>query len=140
MTDKWSQPKALYMTIIICSLAAAVQFVFRFHEFLMSLTARYRGWDQTGSNGANLSFPQVFNIDTDPTKDPRASRNQWLVGVINSGCDYPQFHELALFNILYLPCIALTLALPSLAAGLQTLLTIILVVVGLFSSVGFFVP
>ncbi|KAF8228681.1 hypothetical protein L208DRAFT_1424354 [Tricholoma matsutake] len=66
-THKWSQPAALYTTIIICSLAAAVQ-----------------GWDQTGSNGANLSFPQVFGINDVPP-DPNAARNQWIVGVINAG-------------------------------------------------------
>jgi len=31
---KWHQPKAMYFTIILCSVGAAVQ-----------------GWDQTGSNG-----------------------------------------------------------------------------------------
>lgn len=41
---KWRHPKALYITIITCSIGAAVQ-----------------GWDQTGSNGANLSFPDVSN-------------------------------------------------------------------------------
>lgn len=39
-----------------------------------------------GSNGANLSFPQEFNISTDST-DPNAARNQWIVGVINSGSE-----------------------------------------------------
>ena len=39
---KWKHPVALYFTIIVCSIGAAVQ-----------------GWDQTGSNGANLSFPVV---------------------------------------------------------------------------------
>ena len=39
---KWKHPMALYFTIIVCSIGAAVQ-----------------GWDQTGSNGANLSFPVV---------------------------------------------------------------------------------
>ncbi|KAF8808914.1 sugar transporter [Phlegmacium glaucopus] len=65
-THKWSQPRDLYLTVIICSLAAAVQ-----------------GWDQTGSNGANLSFPQVFGI-TSEDGNPNAARNQWIVGVINS--------------------------------------------------------
>ncbi|KAM6499149.1 Sugar transporter domain containing protein [Amanita muscaria] len=68
-THKWKQPKDLYLTVVICSLAAAVQ-----------------GWDQTGSNGANLSFPLEFNISDDPTVDPvNAARNQWIVGLINSG-------------------------------------------------------
>lgn len=35
----------MYFTAILCSIGAAVQ-----------------GWDRTGSNGANLSFPQEFNI------------------------------------------------------------------------------
>ncbi|KAL9711736.1 hypothetical protein Ac2012v2_004808 [Leucoagaricus gongylophorus] len=65
-THKWSQPRDLYFTVILCSIAAAVQ-----------------GWDQTGSNGANLSFPDEFNIRLD---DPVfGSKNQWIVGVINAG-------------------------------------------------------
>ncbi|EED19194.1 galactose-proton symport, putative [Talaromyces stipitatus ATCC 10500] len=61
---KWRQPWALYFTIILCSIGAAVQ-----------------GWDQEGSNGANLSFPDALGI---PEKGPQASRNQWLVGVVNA--------------------------------------------------------
>ncbi|KAJ3931602.1 MAG: hypothetical protein NXY57DRAFT_1006770 [Lentinula lateritia] len=67
VTHRWSQPKDMYKTVIICSIAAAVQ-----------------GWDQEGSNGANLSFPQVFNI-TDDASNPDAARNQWIIGLINSG-------------------------------------------------------
>lgn len=67
-THKWSQPWDLYKTIITCSLAAAVQ-----------------GWDQTGSNGANLSFPKEFNIQDDIPGDPNMVRNQWIVGLVNSG-------------------------------------------------------
>jgi len=59
---KWRQPIALYFTIILCSIGAAVQ-----------------GWDQTGSNGANLSFPQAFGIPED-----ESIKNQWLVGLINA--------------------------------------------------------
>ncbi|KAF8972920.1 hypothetical protein BDZ97DRAFT_1648848 [Flammula alnicola] len=66
-THKWNQPRDLYMTVILCSMAAAVQ-----------------GWDQTGSNGANLSFPAEFGIDF-ASGGPNASRNQWIVGLINSG-------------------------------------------------------
>ncbi|KAL1873865.1 hypothetical protein Daus18300_003737 [Diaporthe australafricana] len=43
---KWRVPKMLYMTIITCSIGAAVQ-----------------GRDQEGSNDANLSFPQFLGID-----------------------------------------------------------------------------
>lgn len=62
---KWRQPKALYLTVILCSIGAAVQ-----------------GWDQTGSNGANLSFPDEFGIPTTP--GPNQDRNNWLVGLVNS--------------------------------------------------------
>ncbi|KAF4625909.1 hypothetical protein G7Y89_g12255 [Cudoniella acicularis] len=58
---KWRQPIALYFTIICCSIGAAVQ-----------------GWDQTGSNGANLSFPDYFGIGTNSTRDV------FLVGLVNS--------------------------------------------------------
>lgn len=67
ITHKWRQPKALYFTIILCSIGACVQ-----------------GWDQTGSNGANLSFPIEFGIDnTDPT-NPDYDKNNWIVGLVNS--------------------------------------------------------
>jgi len=57
---KWHGPKMLWYSIGLCAVGAATQ-----------------GWDQTGSNGANLSFPQAFGIDG-PGKD------EWIVGVINS--------------------------------------------------------
>ncbi|CRG90981.1 Low-affinity glucose transporter [Talaromyces islandicus] len=61
VTNKWSHPAMLYFTIILCSIGAAVQ-----------------GWDQTGSNGANLSFPEVFGIGG------KSDRDQLLVGLVNS--------------------------------------------------------
>lgn len=70
VTRKWHQPRAMYFTVILCSIGAAVQ-----------------GWDQTGSNGANLSFPVAFGINDSDTSLPAniQARNQWLVGLINSG-------------------------------------------------------
>lgn len=71
---KWRQPRILYFTIILCSVGAAVQ-----------------GWDQTGSNGANLSFPDALGIPVSETlgpdkrPNPDASTNQWLQGLINAG-------------------------------------------------------
>ncbi|KAK5449709.1 hypothetical protein LTS15_008784 [Exophiala xenobiotica] len=71
---KWRQPKSLYFTIILCSVGAAVQ-----------------GWDQTGSNGANLSFPEALGIPVGKyladgtTINPNAARNQWYQGLINAG-------------------------------------------------------
>ena len=37
-----------------------------------------RGWDQTGSNGANLSFPIEFGIGSESEKDT------FLVGLVNA--------------------------------------------------------
>ncbi|ESZ94219.1 putative galactose-proton symport [Sclerotinia borealis F-4128] len=65
---KWSHPTTLYLTIITCSIGAAVQ-----------------GWDQTGSNGANLSFPSEFGIGQGDNKaSPNYDRDNWLVGLVNS--------------------------------------------------------
>ncbi|KAI1293386.1 sugar transporter-domain-containing protein [Xylaria venustula] len=61
ITHKWDVPRTLYLTIITCSIGAAVQ-----------------GWDQEGSNGANLTFPKQFGIGS--TSD----RDNFLVGLINS--------------------------------------------------------
>jgi len=74
LIHRWRQPWALYMTIVLNSIAAAIQ-----------------GWDQTGSNGANLSFPREFGIaDTVPYCDPSdpnaqlCQDNAWIVGFINA--------------------------------------------------------
>ncbi|KAL1406804.1 hypothetical protein Q8F55_006211 [Vanrija albida] len=63
---KWSQPKMLYFAMLLCAIGAATQ-----------------GWDQTGSNGANLSFPAEFKINT-PHDEPGGVRDEWLLGLINS--------------------------------------------------------
>ncbi|KAJ7761249.1 hypothetical protein DFH07DRAFT_740344 [Mycena maculata] len=57
ITHKWHLPAALYYTVFITSLGAAIQ-----------------GWDNTGANGANLSFPEEFGIADRP----------WVVGCVNS--------------------------------------------------------
>ncbi|KAH7346063.1 hypothetical protein BKA66DRAFT_543120 [Pyrenochaeta sp. MPI-SDFR-AT-0127] len=67
---RWKHPKALYLTILLNSISAAIQ-----------------GWDQTGSNGANLSFPQAFGIaDVGPecAAAGTCERNSWIIGAINS--------------------------------------------------------
>lgn len=61
VTHKWHMPTKLFLTIATCSIGAAVQ-----------------GWDQTGSNGANIFFPKVYGIDSDSTRD------LVLVGLINA--------------------------------------------------------
>ncbi len=60
---KWSMPARLYLTIAMCSVGAAVQ-----------------GWDQTGSNGATIFFPQEYGIG-----DPNSTRDTLLVGLVNAG-------------------------------------------------------
>lgn len=58
---KWRVPFVLYLTIATCSIGAAVQ-----------------GWDQTGSNGANLEFPHALGIGSDSIRD------KLLVGLVNA--------------------------------------------------------
>lgn len=57
---KWHGPFMLWYSIGLCAIGAATQ-----------------GWDQTGANGANLSFPMEFNLEGE-------GRNEWIVGLINS--------------------------------------------------------
>lgn len=59
---KWHGPAMLWYSISLCAIGAATQ-----------------GWDQTGSNGANLSFPQEFGIAREGNQ-----RDEWIVGLINS--------------------------------------------------------
>ncbi|KAH6683384.1 putative polyol transporter 5 [Halenospora varia] len=73
VTRKWKHPRILYVTIVLNSVAAAIQ-----------------GWDQTGANGANLTFSQILGIpDSAPycTTEAECNKNQWLVGFVNS-CPY----------------------------------------------------
>jgi hypothetical protein len=58
---KWRCPASLYLTVVTCSIGAAVQ-----------------GWDQTGSNGANLEFPQAYGIDSNSILD------KTIVGLVNA--------------------------------------------------------
>jgi hypothetical protein len=51
----------LWYSIALCAMGAATQ-----------------GWDQTGSNGANLSFPDEFGIGSG------TGRDEWIVGLVNS--------------------------------------------------------
>ncbi|KAH8716996.1 hypothetical protein GQ44DRAFT_398862 [Phaeosphaeriaceae sp. PMI808] len=66
---KWKHPLQLYITVIVCSIGAAVQ-----------------GWDQTGSNGANLSFPVEFGIGQGDTEGhPDRWTHNLTVGLVNAG-------------------------------------------------------
>jgi sugar porter (SP) family MFS transporter len=73
VTHRFKLPRMLYFTIILNSVAAAIQ-----------------GWDQTGSNGANLTFGQAFGIpDSGPecTVNGTCEKNSWIIGFVNS-CPY----------------------------------------------------
>lgn len=59
---KWRMPWKLFLTVATCSIGAAVQ-----------------GWDQTGTNGANLFFPEYYGIESSSTRDTL------LVGLLNAG-------------------------------------------------------
>ncbi|KAK3983839.1 putative polyol transporter 1 [Cladorrhinum sp. PSN332] len=59
---KWRMPTRLFLTIATCSIGAAVQ-----------------GWDQTGTNGANIFFPKYYGIEDEST------RSQLLLGLVNAG-------------------------------------------------------
>lgn len=59
---KWHGPKMLWYSIALCAVGAATQ-----------------GWDQTGSNGANLSFPEEFGL----TK-MEGYKGEWIQGLINA--------------------------------------------------------
>lgn len=71
VTHKWRHPKPLYYTILLNSIAAAIQ-----------------GWDQTGSNGANLSFPIAMGIpdsgDFCIDNQAECDKNAWIVGLVNA--------------------------------------------------------
>lgn len=56
---KWHGSKMLWYSIALCAVGAATQ-----------------GWDQTGSNGANLTFHKEFGIDG-------KGRDEWIVGIVN---------------------------------------------------------
>lgn len=72
-THRFKLPRMLYFTIVLNSIAAAIQ-----------------GWDQTGSNGANLSFGQAFGIPDsgeECTAAGTCEKNSWIIGFVNS-CPY----------------------------------------------------
>ena len=86
ITHRWDQPWQLYYLVILCSMAAAVQGVskplskiFLIHSVLISQSQM----DESVINGANLFFPDQFGIGTEAS-NPNASRNQWLLGLVNS--------------------------------------------------------
>lgn len=62
-THRWRMPMRLFLTIATCSIGAAVQ-----------------GWDQTGSNGANIFLPEAYGLDT-----KNSDRDSLIIGLLNAG-------------------------------------------------------
>ncbi|WEW57043.1 hypothetical protein PRK78_002502 [Emydomyces testavorans] len=60
-TNKWSQPRLLYLVIVLCSVSAAVQ-----------------GMDESVVNGAQIFYKPQFGINDDDY------RSTWLSGLTNS--------------------------------------------------------
>ncbi|WWC71784.1 uncharacterized protein I206_105743 [Kwoniella pini CBS 10737] len=63
---KWRMSRDLLWVVGACAMGAAVQ-----------------GWDQTGSNGANLGFPQEFGINKG-LDEPGGAHDQWILGLVNA--------------------------------------------------------
>lgn len=57
---KWHGPSMLWYSIALCAVGAATQ-----------------GWDQTGANGANLSYPEEFGLVN--AQGESTSRDEWYV-------------------------------------------------------------
>lgn len=62
ISHKWSQPRLLYLVIVLCSTCAAVQ-----------------GMDETVVNGAQIFYSKQFGIG-----DKKSSKDAWLLGLTNS--------------------------------------------------------
>lgn len=84
----------MFYTVILCSIGAAVQgwdqvsaFLALFppvdHEVSTPLTSAPEL--QTGTNGANLSFPQEFGIGPVEGDPAQSDKNEWILGVVNAG-------------------------------------------------------
>jgi len=64
----FKQPFDLWKTIILCSVGAALQ-----------------GWDQTGSNSANLYWPKTFGMDGfQPRSGKDDNHDVWIIGLVNA--------------------------------------------------------
>ena len=98
---RWRQPRALYLTVILCSVGAAVQ-----------------GWDQTGSNGANLSWPVALGVPDTDSANPNTDTNSWIIGVVNAA----PYISSAFMCVLYL-LFSSMLIIVTVAAGCLTLST-----------------
>lgn len=83
-TRLFRQPPAFWITICCTCIAAVLQYAtfdFRCWKSILMWQPR-RGWDQTGSNGANLEWPAAFDLVVDG-ENPVES-DVWILGVVNA--------------------------------------------------------
>ena len=80
ITHRWSQPKLMYLIIVLCSTCAAVQGMGKLTIFRLG---RYEAClfvtDETVVNGAQLFYRYQFGINV-----PDEPRSTWLTGLLNS--------------------------------------------------------
>jgi MFS family permease len=80
ITNKWSQPKLLYLVIILCSTCAAVQGMGEGSPyFFLPGTYIDKLLDETVVNGAQIFYTKQFGIG-----DKTSDRDSWLTGLVNS--------------------------------------------------------
>lgn len=76
--SRWSQPKILYLVIVLCSTCAAVQGMGESRSIQSHTTISNLNLDETVVNGAQLFYTVQFGIGG---KDQRST---WLTGLCNS--------------------------------------------------------
>ncbi|SCV74687.1 BQ2448_7716 [Microbotryum intermedium] len=95
VSHKWDHPMQLYMLVICCSVAAAVQGKGKHLSQCPCTTADSfwpSGMDESVTNGANLFWAPQFGLDTAATLangqvNANAGKNQWLLG-LTAGAPY----------------------------------------------------
>ena len=77
--NRWSQPKLMYIVIILCSTCAAVQGMGQLHQVTSeNYLLADQSTDETVVNGGQLFYRYQFGIDG---QDPQST---WLTGLLNS--------------------------------------------------------
>lgn len=82
ITSRWSQPKLLYLVIVLCSTCAAVQGMGEYSPILKKSDQGFRltkSPDETVVNGAQIFYSKQFGIG-----DKTSDRDSWLLGLVNS--------------------------------------------------------
>lgn len=77
-TNRWSQPKILYIVIVLCSTCAAVQGMGEYTALSINTACSNTVIDETVVNGGQLFYRGQFGIGGED------SRSTWLTGLLNS--------------------------------------------------------